>query len=92
MIMISRDDIIKLSNVFATKEDLTDAVAGLETKEDATEKHDRVMNGMDRVLKELIAMREGQAVHELKHEEIETRLTDIEKVPVIASELRKKKS
>lgn len=89
--MITRDDIIKLSNIFATKEDLKSAVEGLVNKEEFTEFKDQIFNRIDAVFKELIAMREEQAGHSLRHEDAEDRLSAVEKIPAIASELRKKK-
>lgn len=56
--MITDKDTLKLlirfQEVFTTKQELEDAVAKLATKEDLNE----VLNGVDRMIKELIAMRE----------------------------------
>lgn len=78
--------------VFATKQELTEAVEGLVTKEDFTEFRDQIFNRIDAVFKELIAMREEQAGHSLRHEDVEDRLNAVEKIPVIALELRKKRN
>ena len=78
--MITDEDIVKLSRVYATKIDL----ANFATKNDLTEfreemvdKFDQVMTRMDQVYTELVAIREDQTVHSLKHEEIDEALAKL---------------
>lgn len=55
------------------------------------EKFDQVMTRMDKVYGEVKVRREEQAIHEASHEEIESRLSAVESVPVVAHELKKNK-
>ena len=71
-----------LSATFATKEDINK----LEEKFDL--KFDNVMTKMDQVYTEVVATREENAAHNMDHERIEERLSDIESVPTIAHHIR----
>lgn len=58
--MITDDDLKKMINVFATKEDLRilkDKMGGLATKDDVN----NIMNGIDKVMGELKTTRQEQA-------------------------------
>lgn len=81
--MITEADILKLSQVFATKQELQELGATMVTKEE----FNKVMERLDAVYGEVIAMRQEQASHQAIHDHIEDRLHDIEHIPAIAHEL-----
>jgi hypothetical protein len=88
--MLTQDDIIKMKEVFATKQDLADLREDLTEKMATKEQFNQVMNGVDTVIGELKAFREEQAAHFLKHEEIDQDLAAIKAIPAIAHELKRK--
>lgn len=49
---------------------------------------DDVFTKMDEVYKEVVAMRQEQASHQAQHDEVNSRLDKIEKIPSIAHELK----
>lgn len=55
--MITDDDILKLSQVFATKSDLDEIHEEMVTKKEHHETFNQVMNGIDKVIKELKTIR-----------------------------------
>ena len=89
--MITDDDIQKMLQVFATKQELKQEIEKLVTVEEFREKHDQTMTRIDAVFKELKDRREEQTVHMQDHEDIRKDIDDIKRVPVIAHELKKQK-
>lgn len=92
--MITDADITKLKKEFATKEDLLRTKFELEDRigkieENMTTKDDfrRVMTVLDKVLKEVLAMRQEQTMYVEDHRRINDRLDAIEKVPAVAQHL-----
>lgn len=101
--MITDEDIKKLTQKFATKEDLKQFatkidLARLEIKmnlefekvrEDMATKDDfrKVMTVLDKVLKEVLDMRQEQTMHVEDHRRINSRLEAIEQVPSVAQHL-----
>lgn len=102
--MITDIDVKKLKEVFATKEDLrqeiqkvrNDLAESVATKqgledlgyrltEEMRNHRVEILGGLDKVMGEL-------KVHREEREALEQRVTDIEAVPIIASELRRKRS
>lgn len=92
--MITDADITKLKKEFATKEDLLRTKFELEDRigkieENMATKDDfrRVMTVLDKVLKEVLAMRQEQTMHVENHRRINDRLDAIEKVPAVVQHL-----
>ncbi|MBI2011641.1 hypothetical protein HYS91_02630 [Candidatus Daviesbacteria bacterium] len=88
--MLTVDDIKKLAEVFVTKEELKQEVEKLLTRDEFNEKYDKIMNMLDKVYGEVKTMREEQAAHTQRHEDVENRLIKIETIPSVAHELKKK--
>ncbi len=88
--MLTSEDIQKLFKIFATKEDLRSLKEELEEKMATKEDSNRILRLVDQVLGEVKAMRIEQSAHSVRHDDVEERVTKIEKIPVIAHELRKK--
>ena len=91
--MLTVDDIKKLTQGFATKQDLEKFV----TKEEFHERMDSVLDKMDSVYGEVVRMREEQSLHAQRHDDIEKelrahskRLEKIESIPSIAHEIKGK--
>lgn len=84
--MLSVDDIKKLTEVFATKQDLE----RLEERVEGAEH--RTTNLLDRLYGELKDFRQEQQAHRQEHDDINVRLDRIESVPVIAHELKQRPS
>lgn len=89
--MLTISDIKKLTEVFATKQELQELREVVATKDDFR----KVMTAVDNVFGEVKAMREEQAMHfqshednRLEHIEFKDRLRKIESVPVIAHQIR----
>lgn len=72
-----------LKGVFSNREELQ----RLEERFD--KKFDRVLNLVDAVLGEVKAMREEQATHVQRHDDIERDIKEIQSVPIIAHQLKK---
>ncbi len=53
---------------------------------------DKVYNLTDQAVKELKTMREEQSAHRQEHDDIDERLNNIEAVPAVAHELKRKSS
>lgn len=94
--MITDEDIKKIAKKFATKNDLTLEMikTRAEFKKDLTElehkfdkKFDRILNLTDAVLGEVKAMREEQAAHAQRHDDIDADLKVIKSIPTIALQL-----
>lgn len=83
--MLTADDFKKLIQVFATKGELQEMREEMATKEDFR----KVMTVLDKVLKEVLAMRQEQTFHVQKHTDIDYRLDAMERVPAVALELKK---
>lgn len=104
--MITSDDIKKLKGVFVTKDDLKQFATKVDLAKLQMEMNERfeaveermatkddfrkVMTVLDKVLKEVLAIRQEQSVHTGDHMRINERLNNIEKVPVIAHALKSK--
>lgn len=87
--MLTVEDITKLSQVFATKQELRDLEEKLVTELASKKDLNKVMELLDAVYVEVIAMRQEQASHQAIHDHIEGRLHDIEHIPAIAHELHR---
>lgn len=92
--MITDADITKLKKEFATKEDLLRTKFELEDRigkieENMATKDDfrQVMTALDKVLKEVLAIRQEQTMHVEDHRRINDRLDAIEKVPAVTQHL-----
>lgn len=85
--MITADDFGKLVQTFPTKEELKQELE--KVREEMASKDDlrKVMTVLDKVLKEVLAMRQEQTMHVEDHRRINDRLDDIEKVPAVAQHL-----
>lgn len=90
--MLSVTDIKKLTQVFATKQDLEK----LATKVELREFRNDVMDKMDKVYTEVLNMREEQSAQSQRYEDLEQeissakkRVDQIEKIPVIAHQIKK---
>lgn len=68
--MLTKDDIRKLIDVFATKEDLNHLKEEFVTKTEFNERIDGVVDKLDAVYGELKDFRQEQTVHASQHEEI----------------------
>lgn len=92
--MLTANDIKKLEQKFPTKIDLAklEIKMNLEfekVREEMATKDDlrKVMTVLDKVLKEVLAMRQEQTMHVEDHRRISDRFEAIEKVPVVAQHL-----
>ena len=74
--MLTRDDIKKLVEVFATKQDLQQVREEMATKDQLND----AMNKLDAVYGELKDFRQEQTVHVYQHGEINKRLAKLESV------------
>ncbi|KAF0134077.1 MAG: hypothetical protein FD145_931 [Candidatus Saganbacteria bacterium] len=79
--MITEKDIIKMKNVFATKEELNNGLAGLEKKFDI--RFDKVSIMLDKIMGELEKAREDRIFAKAKDDEQD------QKICVIESRVRK---
>ncbi len=86
--MLTVDDIKKLVEVFATKEDLKQEVANLVGKEEFDQFKDDIFTKIDKVYGEVKAMREEQSMHSFRHDDTEKRLDAIESTPTVAHALK----
>lgn len=73
--MITSDDVFKLTQVFATKQDLEK----LATKEEFNELKNEVLDKWMQFLGEVKAMREEQTSHFQRHEDIDHQLANHER-------------
>jgi len=89
--MLTVGDIKKLTEVFATKQDIQKLDEKVVTRAEFDEKFRWVIDKLDAVFGEIKAMRQDWSLHSGTHDRIEKRLTHIESTPTVASELRKKK-
>lgn len=85
--MITNEDILRLAQVFPTKEDLKEYVS----KSELFDFKDELFDKIDRVFGELKIIREEQLNHQQIHDDIQRDLDDLKSIPVIAQELKKKK-
>ncbi len=84
--MITDDDVIKLSRVFATKLDVEDAKQ--EVLDSNNKKADRILEAIDSFAGEIKDHRMKEIVHRQEHADTIERLDKIEKVPAIAHSLK----
>ena len=84
--MITDDDVIKLSRVFATKLDVENAKQ--EVLDSNNKKADRILEAIDSFAGEIKDHRMKEAVHRQEHAETIERLDKIEKVPMVAHALK----
>lgn len=88
--MLSISDIKKLTDVFATKQDLEELKETVATKEESRQ----VMTKLDSVYGEIIAVRQEQTAHYQQHEDINHDISSfkkrIENIPVIAHQIKSK--
>lgn len=97
--MITDDDIKKLAKKFATKMDLAQVEFNLkeeieDLKERMATKDDfrKFMTMLENTFTEVKKMREEQSAHFGEHRLINDRLYDIERVPVVAHEIKRNKN
>ncbi len=86
--MITDKDIQKLMVAFKTRQESDKDIEDLKDHFDI--KFDGVMTRMDQVYTEVLKVREEQAGHAQRHEDIEKDLSMIKRLPVIAHQLKKK--
>lgn len=86
--MLTIDDIKKLTDFFATKEEVKQEIEKMVTKEEFREKHDEIMSKLDAVFGELKTIRQEQVAHQAQHERIDEGLEKIKAVPVAAHALK----
>ena len=77
--MLTKKDIELLIENFVTRTEFDQAIEKLATKEETNKKFDLVMTTLDKVLKEVIAMRQEQAAHYQQHEDINTDIRGLKK-------------
>ncbi|EKE05917.1 MAG: hypothetical protein ACD_19C00147G0002 [uncultured bacterium] len=82
--MITAADLGKLVQTFPTKEELKQELE--KVREETASKDDlrQAMTVLDKVLKEVLAMRQEQTMHVEDHRRINDRFEAIEKVPPVA--------
>jgi hypothetical protein len=83
--MIANDDIAKMTQVFATKQDLK----ALGERFVTNERFDQAMGKLDLIIEEIKTVRQEQSAHYLQHEDIDRDLTAIKNISIIAHELKK---
>jgi predicted nuclease with TOPRIM domain len=81
--MITDNDVNKLKTIFATKDDLKafatkDDLKAFATKDDLKTSHEKVMDKLDVIAKELQDFRDEQTLHQGQHDEINERLDRID--------------
>lgn len=84
--MITDEDVLKLSKVFATKQDVN--TAKQEVLERYDDKADRILEALDSFAGEIKDHRMKEVVHRQEHTDTIERLDKIEKVPAIAHALK----
>ena len=87
----TKDDLKKTTTelqveIFKTREELKSEINLLEERFD--KKFDRVMNGVDKVVVELQAMRQEQSIHRLEHDDIEKKFKAIESTSTVAHNVK----
>ena len=75
--MLTKDDIGKLIDVFATKEDLNHLKEEYVTKTEFDERIDGVVDKLDAVYGELKDFRQEQTVHASQHEQISADINNL---------------
>ncbi len=88
--MITQDDLVKLTTIFATKEELRQ----MEDRITGTMRGmlNSALDKMDTFITEIRNYRFEQDAHSQLHNDLEERVDKIERLPVIASEIKKPKS
>ena len=77
--MLSPDDFKKLLQLFPTKEELRQELEKIREEMATKDDFRQVMTVLDKVLKEVLAMRQEQTMHVQSHEDIKQDLTVIKK-------------
>lgn len=97
--MITDRDIKKLEEKFVTKADLLSVklelkedISKLEEKSVTNERFDQALGKLDYIIGELKEVREEQAAHSLRHDDIDREIAEIKSLPTVAHELKKRKS
>lgn len=85
--MITADDLGKLVQTFPTKEELRQELEKISEETASKDDLRRVMTVLDKVLKEVLDMRQEQTMHVGDHRRIDARFEAIEKVPAVAQHL-----
>lgn len=83
--MLSNEDIVKLAKLLATKQD----IEALATKDELYGIKNDVMNKVDSVYKEVLAMRQEQSVHQNDHDDMHREIEEIKSVPAIAHQIKR---
>ena len=76
--MLTEDDFKKLVQLFATKEELRQELEKIREEMATKDELRKVMTVLDKVLHEVLAMRQEQDIHVQKHRDIDERLDKIE--------------
>lgn len=76
--MLTKDDIRRLIEVFATREDLKQEIQRLDEKMVTKDQFKRVIEMLDEVMGEVKTVREEQSIHANQHEEIHERLDKLQ--------------
>lgn len=59
-------------------------------KESVDSRNDDVFTKMDQVYKEVLAMRQEQSVHQQTHDDLDAFISQIQSIPAIAHQIKKK--
>ena len=76
--MLTIEDFKKLSQIFATKQDLKDLEERLVSKTEFETKFSFVIDKLDFLMGEIKSMREDWTIHSKAHDRIEEKLTKLE--------------
>ena len=82
---MTNDDFKKMVQTFVTKTEFDQRIEKLEERVATKDDFRQVMTVLDKVLKEVLAMRQEQTFHVQKHIEIDQRLGKLEEVTNISS-------
>ncbi len=77
--MLTADDFKKLIQVFATREELRQELEKIREEMATKEDFRKVMTVLDKVLKEVLDMRQEQSFHIQSHDDIRGEITVIQK-------------
>ena len=78
--MLTNNDFKKLIQTFVTKEEFKQELERVREEMVTKDEHREVMTTLDKVLKEILAMRQEQTFHVQKHVDIDQRLDKLEEV------------
>jgi hypothetical protein len=88
--MLTQDDLVKMSQIFVTKEDLRQMEERFDSKYATKDELRNYATLVEKTLGELKNIRQEEEIHAQRHDDIEADLREIKSIPVIAHELKKK--